>query len=108
MLRSVQSVWLASTPRLSFDYMQRNLKKMKRKLKFIDYNLQINTVFLLAIRGPKILQDAWDKKKTLRQKCVLVVQLNPFAQLLASQLRRHGTLGLDETSRLWWIGASAA
>lgn len=37
------------------------------------FNSDIFSTSLTAIRGPKFLQDAWDKRKTVRQKYVSVL-----------------------------------
>jgi hypothetical protein len=48
---------------------KRNMKKVARK-SYAPCILGLNShdCFLLAIRGPKALQDAWDKQKTVHQK----------------------------------------
>ncbi|KAG6820562.1 hypothetical protein H0H93_015082 [Arthromyces matolae] len=60
---------------------KRSLKKMPRTFTMVK---ELGTIvnYFAAIRGPQILQDSWDKTKTVRQNYValgLVHDLNPTA-----------------------------
>lgn len=62
---------------------KKNLKKQPRQSSICILLCQRNYVELVslylavAIRGPKVLQDAWDKHKTVRQKYVNSVHPSP-------------------------------
>lgn len=83
-----QSVWptLASVvnlaPRIVL-YRRLNKRTLKKCLvrvfvsRFAFFGLQS-----LAIRAPKVLQQAWDKKKTVRQKWALLTLLESGAALI--------------------------
>ena len=50
---------------------KKNMKKVPRKSYspcIVNFNFLTVMLVFLAIRGPKALQEAWDKQKTVHQK----------------------------------------